>query len=173
MKRLNLTLLTIALAAALIAPVAQADDEPLAISLHSVGSALLNYVPNRANDVMDIVHASIGFGLGYAASVRATDQIHMGVADFDSLRFGWNECGVLPKVWDESLEAAGAGLGPFQCGDCGYDPAALGVGLHIGVIGADAEVDAYEVVDAVLGLLMIDISEDDEGPTVASRHEPF
>jgi hypothetical protein len=80
---------------------------------------------------------------------------------------------VLPRVWDGSREAAGAGVGPLQCGDYGYDPVAIGAGLHVGVIGADAEIDAYEIVDAVLGLLMIDISEDDEGPTLASRHELF
>ena len=101
----------------------------------------------------------------------ATNQIQFGVEDHSALRFGWDENGVLPTVWDESLQCGGATVGPFTCGDNPHDPCEIGGGVHAGIIGANFAADLYEVADAALGVLLVDISEDDEGLTLHSQPE--
>ena len=117
MKRLTLTVSVLLLTGALSAPIAVADDEPLGLSLHSLGEALMWYPANRANDLVDIIHASFGFGPGYALSVRATNQLYLQAADYSALVMGFNEGGILPQAWDKELAATGIGVGPFQAGD--------------------------------------------------------
>jgi hypothetical protein len=171
MNRLTVAFLVLTLFGAMLAPFATADDTRLD-SLHAVGQALLWYPTNRINDVTDAVHASLGFGLGYGFGLRATSMLGVELSDYNTCRWGWDEGGVLPTVWDQDHKSGGADFFTLGCGKIEHDGAEIGAEVHLAVIGVSAGVDCYEIVDAISGLFLLDFSEDDEGPTFYSHTEP-
>lgn len=149
------------------APAVAFDDEA-ADGGHGIGHTLLFYIPNRVFDVFDIVRARVRVGPGIAVGVRATDVADVFLGSYASVWAGipgprgeagipWpfgveTKSGLEASVADATVEG---GVGP------GYGPLEFGLGLQALIVGVDVGVDPLELLDLPLGLLTIDIGDDD------------
>ncbi len=136
---------------------------------HSVGEAILLYVPNRLLDVFDVVRARVRFGPGAAVDVRVTRIVSLFVGRYQTYYVGLpgprNRPEIKWPIGSESWE----GFGVAEAEDSvdrvwdgpDYGPGEIGVGLQVLLVGADVGVDPIEAIDLVLGLLTIDIRGDD------------
>ncbi len=129
---------------------------------------LVCYVPNRVLDALDLVRARVRVGPGLAAGVRATEAADAFAGSYLSVYAGLpgprgrktprlpvgleSRTGVEASVLDAST---GVGMGPD------YSTAETGASLHLAILGFDVGVDLVEACDLVLGLLFIDVLNDD------------
>lgn len=129
---------------------------------------VLVYLPNRILDVFDIVRARARIGPGFAIGARATEAADVFVGTYASVYVGLpgprgrviprlpagleSKSGIEISAADVTLEA---GLGPdYGLAECGF-------GFQLGIIGVDIGVDPWEILDLVVGLVTIDIADDD------------
>ena len=132
-------LATILTAGAAAPPNSQAASGPAPTATpekveHGALHILLLYLPNRVLDILDVARLRARVGPGMAADVRVTKAGDLFLGTYASVD---------------------GGIGP----DNGACEAGLGVQLLI--VGVDAGVDPLELLDAVLGLLTIDLRGDD------------
>jgi len=153
----------------LIAPPAMAGAGDVA---EDAGPSLLHrialYVPNRVLDVLDLVRLRARVGLGTALGVRATEAADVFVGSYAAVYAGLpgprgRRIPRLP-VGLESLSgvevsaadlSSGFGAGPD------YTATEFGLGFQAYLVGLDVGVDPVEAVDLVLGLLLLDLRDDD------------
>jgi len=151
---------------------------------------LMYYIPNRLKDIFDIVSFGIAlpfppylFPSTVHANVHATRALQLGAGnthgvfigksyDYDfAWRFEHDEFSILPFTacklgiesdHDSELERLGMlfpGDEPFEQGEMDY----WAIGAHAGLLVTAVQVDIHpiEVLDAVFGLIFIDIMGDD------------
>lgn len=135
---------------------------------HGVLHVLLLYLPNRVLDILDVARLRVRVGPGMAADVRATKAGDLFLGTYTSLYAGLpgprnrptiklpagleSRNGAAVSVVDASVDG---GIGPD------YGAGEVGLGVQLLIVGVDAGVDPLELLDAVLGLLTLDIRGDD------------
>lgn len=137
-------------------------------SSRGAGWAVLMYLPNRINDVFDIVRARLRLGPGAAIGARATTPFKFYVGSYSSVWAG------LPGPRQEAKPIIPGGLesyngvalsmaeGTFDGGmNPNYSPTEIGVTAHALIVGADVDVDPVEVFDLLAGFFFIDLRGDD------------
>ena len=148
---------------------AQVEGEPVASEsgggfMHGV----LMYLPNRIFDVFDIVRARVRLGPGLGIGVRATELADVYLGSYVTVWVGIHGPRRETKIpWPVGLESkSGAELSVADATvdgsmDPNYGLAEFGVDFQALIVGAAVGVDPFEVLDLVLGLLTIDLAEDD------------
>jgi hypothetical protein len=153
-------------------PTPGASLSPTPLADESEGDGFLYgalvYIPNRLLDVFDIVRARVRLGPGLAVGARATELADVFVGSYASVYIGLpgprgrvmprlpagleSKSGIEVSAADATLEA---GLGPD------YGDTEFGFGFQLAIVGVDIGVDPGEILDLVLGLVTIDIADDD------------
>jgi hypothetical protein len=145
------------------------------------------YFLNRWFDLIDIVDFSLGAGPGFLINVRATKMAQLVGGISDSWRIGFR--GRSAGIWREKRSEAGFSLLYYQKverekidgwvesfrveemdldtadvygGDKDRSFTGIGATVHLGVL-VDVNVRPMQLVDFCLGLLTVDILEDDTG----------
>jgi hypothetical protein len=126
------------------------------------------YVPSRLLDLLDVVRLRVRVGPGTAFGARATEAADVFVGAYTSVYVGLPgpRGRMLPRLpaGIESRSGAevsaadlstGAGLGPD------YSSTECGIGVQLGLFGADAGIDPIELIDFVVGLFGVDLRADD------------
>lgn len=135
---------------------------------HGIGSALLWYIPNRIDDVLDIVRARLRVGPGFEVGARVTQLVSFNLGGYTSIFVGLpgprRERAINWPVGIESM--AGAQLSVFDGTNWGgdaphYGVLEIGLGMQLLLIGFDLGVDPWEAVDFVTGIVFIDPMDDD------------
>jgi hypothetical protein len=144
------------------APAAQPAAEP---ESRSAGHVILLYLPNRIFDVLDIVRARVKVGPGIGFTVRATELADVKLGAWTSAWIGLRGPRMEPRIpWPVGLETyAGAGVSVLEAesDELLYGHGEVGLGVHVALVGVDVGVDLLEIGDLVLGLVTIDIGDDD------------
>ncbi len=144
------------------APAEPAQAEP---ESRSVGHVILLYLPNRIFDVLDIVRARVKVGPGIGFTVRATELVDVKLGAWTSAWIGLRGPRMEPMIpWPVGVETyAGAGVSVLEAesDELLYGHGEVGVGVHVALVGVDVGVDLLEIGDLVLGLVTIDIGDDD------------
>lgn len=154
MKKTLRVLPAVMLAAALylIQPVtpAQADAEETI-------SALVNYIPNVIHDVIGIFDADISVGGGYGLDVRATRVFEAGYSDYKVDRYGLHKGEV---VAEDASDVVGCTILGFTIGDAAEDAYDIAATVHLFVLGIEVGGNLRALLDAVTGLVFIDLEDD-------------
>jgi hypothetical protein len=158
---------TLLLAILLVTPATPvlADDDGGTVD---VAHKILFYLPNRVFDLLDVVRLRARVGPGVAVGARVTDAADIYFGSYTSVFAGLpgprmgpeipvpagieTKSGVEASVADATLEG---NFGP------GYSPTEVGVSLHAILIGADVGIDPVEIADFVIGILNLDLRDDD------------
>jgi hypothetical protein len=131
-----------------------------------VARAIATYVPNRLLDLLDVARLRLRFGPGAASSFRVTQELSATAGTYSVLALGLPGPRGEPRGWfplgfEEYPEDA-APVSPFRAGrEPYYGKGEIGGGIHLGFIGIDLGADPIEVFDLALGLLFIDLLDDD------------
>jgi len=152
-----------------------------------LGGQVGQYFLNRWFDLIDIVDFSLGAGPGFLINVRATKMAQLVGGVSDSWRIGFR--GRSAGIWREKRKEAGFSLlyyqkverekiegwvESFRVEEMDLDTAdvyggdkdraftGIGATIHAGVL-VDVNVRPMQLVDFCLGLLTVDILEDDTG----------
>lgn len=140
-----------------------AAAEPHSV-LHQVGM----YIPNRLLDAWDIARLRLRIGPGIAADVRVTKLVSAFLGAYGTVYAGLPgpRNGPMPKlpVGFESRNGAQLSIVDVTAeGDVGpdYGPAEIGLGLQVLIVGFDAGVEPWELLDFAAGLFFIDLRDDD------------
>jgi hypothetical protein len=128
-------------------------------------SAICWYIPNRIMDVFDIPRLHVAVGDGTGISLRLTRLFDASWFHDDAEALGWAEdrTGIL---FGEARDDRHFGLLAAQQGTTTRDPTEVGLSLHLIVAGANIAVSLGEALDCVVGVIGIDLSNDDHGPTM-------
>lgn len=140
----------------------ESDDVPRVVSERpGVVRQVLLYVPNRIVDLLDVVHAGIGLGLGIGPDVRVTSYGQLALQAGVGVGLQWDDRAHSPGIANASATAA---LGPFRTGAGAGSAASIGQ-WEVGASAAGLKfaVDLEEVVDFVLGWFFVDFRRDDYG----------
>ncbi len=160
-------------ASAQVAPEAQHVSPPAVPvaqpTQHGFGHKLLLYIPNRIFDVLDIVRLRVRLGPGLALGFRVTKYTDIFLGSYASAYLGLPGPRQFPHVpWlfgTETRSGLAAGLADATVtsyeSNPGYSDTEVGLGAQLVLVGAEVGVDAAEVFDLALGLLMIDFRGDD------------
>lgn len=131
------------------------------------GHAAAWYVPNRVFDLLDIVRARLRLGPGLALGARLTQHADLHVGAEASAWLGLpGPRGAAYPNWPGGAEWRDGPLDVFGLDDYPelrpYDaPWQIGLGLQLGLIGADVAVAPTEAWDALVGLAGFDPAGDD------------
>lgn len=153
----------------------------------SLGGQVGQYFLNRWFDLIDIVDFSIGYGPGFLINARVTKMVQLVGGWSNSWRVGFRgrsagiwrenrkECGVSllyyqtvkrEKIsgWVESFRVDEMDLDTSDVYGGDKDRSFWGVGatVHVGIL-VDVNVRPMQVADFILGLLTVDVLEDDTG----------
>jgi hypothetical protein len=153
----------------------------------SLGGQVGQYFLNRWFDLIDIVDFSIGAGPGFLINARVTKLVQLVGGVSDSWRVGFR--GRRAGVWREKRKECGFSLlyyqkvqrekitgwvESFRVDEMDLDTAdvyggdkdrsfwGVGATVHAGIL-VDINVRPMQVADFVLGLLTVDVLEDDTG----------
>ncbi len=119
-------------------------------------------------DSLDMVRIRARVGPGVAVGARVTDAADLYFGSYTSFFAGIpgprmgrtipipggieTKSGVEASVADATLEG---NFGP------GYSPTEVGVSLHAIIVGADVGIDPVEIVDFIVGIVNLDLRDDD------------
>ena len=145
------------------------DGEEVEVqSNHSIFHQIILYVPNRILDLIDIARARVRVGPGVAAVVRITEYAQLNLGSYGAVFAGLPgpRMGVTPRLPLGMEVYTGAAFSVFEASVTGgvgpeYSPTEIGVGVHAGIIGADAGIDPVEIADFFAGFALIDLRDDD------------
>lgn len=139
-------------------PAAAADPD-------EVMSNIVNYVPNRIHDIIDVFKLDLSWGNGFGVDARVTRVLAVGASMYDGVnRAGLNMASL--SVWSESNDDVGVSILGFEFGGgLPLDRDAYEVGLTVhAVVGAEAGFSVMGVLDALTGFFLVDLEEDDWNP---------
>ncbi len=124
---------------------------------------LIMWLPNRVLDLFDIAKAGVNAGPGIGVNAKATDLAQGMFLNRTSVGVGLQTLRSLP-AYAGVESAVGAGpLGVDMTAGRGWDHATTDIRLEVHPVlaGAHVAVDPVAIVDFVLGIFTIDISDDD------------
>ncbi|MHC4820625.1 MAG: hypothetical protein ACYTDX_02755 [Planctomycetota bacterium] len=127
-----------------------------------VGTLVL-WLPNRVLDLFDIAKAGVNAGPGIGVNAKATDFAQGMFLNRTSVGVGLQTLRSLP-AYAGVESAVGAGpLGVDMTAGLGWDhsPTDVRLEVHPVLAGAHVAVDPVAIVDFILGIFTIDISDDD------------
>ncbi len=129
--------------------------------------AIVFYVPNRVFDLMDIVRLRVRVGPGLSAGVRATRPLSAFAGFHSSLFIGLpgprgSKKLPLPVGFDQRAGAQ-ASVANASSGAPYYDPLEVGFEVQPVIVGVNAGVGGFEILDFLTGLIFIDLQDDDFG----------
>jgi len=120
------------------------------------------YVPNRVLDLFDVARAGVDVGPGIGVDLQVTKLVQARALSTLALGIGLQTLRHMP--FRAGPEAA-VGLGPLggdaELGGWYRSPGDIRVGLHALLVGAHVAVEPVEILDFVLGFVLIDIKDDD------------
>lgn len=149
------------------APLVEEDEYDGKRDERSVFGHVLFYIPNRLLDLIDIVRLRVRVGPGFGFSVRATKAVQLNISSYATVYAG------LPGPRQRRTPRMPIGLEtysglalslleldikPFSPD---YSPTEFGVGGQLMVVGVDAGIDPYEIIDFLAGLVFLDLQNDD------------
>ena len=134
---------------------------------------LLLYLPNRIFDVLDIVKAKVRVGPGVSAGLQLSRPVSVFVGAHTNIYLGLpgprQERTVPIPIGAEAV--AGASLSVLNgtiSSDTSKEKDAersseteISAELHLILVGLEVAIDPVEIVDALAGLILIDLREDD------------
>lgn len=125
--------------------------------------AIVGYLPNRVMDLFDVVRFGVNLGPGLGAQVKATDPLQVTSISRTSVGIGLQSLRHLPVMAaaEDTTDGCVAGPGADESLKWFRSPTDLRVEVHPLVAGAHVAVDPVEIVDFVLGLVGIDVKDDD------------
>lgn len=133
------------------------DDESRGLGTH-----VLLYLPNRVLDLFDVARVGVDVGPGLGIELKATEAVQAMALTTFAIGVGFQGLRHLPfRVGSEAAFGVGPLGGTAEIGGWYRSPTEFRVGLHLLLVGAHASVDPVEIVDFVLGFLLIDIKDDD------------
>lgn len=137
------------------------EEEPKESRGFLMGVAM--YLPGRVFDLFDVARAGVNVGPGAGIQLKATDAVQLTAMARTSVGLGL-------ETLRHSPVAAGAeastGLSVVGAGaDAGLtwpqSPTDVRLELHPLIVGAHAAIDPVEILDFVLGFVLIDVRSDD------------
>jgi len=143
-------------------PAAEGDGAAAEEESRGLGTHLLLYLPNRVLDLFDVAKAGVDVGPGLGIELKATEAVQAMALSTFAIGVGFQGLRHLPfRVGPEAAFGVGPLGGTAEIGGWYRSPTEFRVGLHALLVGAHASVDPVEIVDFVLGFLLIDIAGDD------------
>jgi hypothetical protein len=126
-------------------------------------TGVLMYLPDRVFDLFDVAKAGVNVGPGIGVQLKATDAAQVTAMTRTSVGAGLETLRHSPVYVGAE---ASAGVSVVGAGaDAGLtwpqSPTDIRVELHPGIVGAHVAVDPVEILDFVLGFVLIDIRDDD------------
>ena len=146
------------------APAAEEGDAAPADEEESRGLAthVLLYLPNRVLDLFDVAKVGVDVGPGLGIELKATEAVQAMALTTFAIGVGFQGLRHLPfRIGPEAAFGVGPLGGTAELGGWYRSPTEFRVGLHVLLVGAHASVDPVEIVDFVLGFLLIDVKGDD------------
>lgn len=135
---------------------------------HSVGHKVVMYIPNRILDLIDIVRLRVRFGPGIAVDARVTQLAAVHVGAYDTVYLGLpgprnRRTPKLPVGFERQSGAPVKVVDSTDNDNFGpdYGPAEIDLGAQVLIVGVDAGVEPFELLDFVAGLFFIDLRNDD------------
>ncbi len=147
-------------------------DQPETLGVNNVLQAISWYIPNRLGDLSDVPRFYMTLGSGLGATVRATKLFYFSHYDSDAKAIGWNGrrgrygTGGGSIFFGEQIDESYVGFLAAQEGRIQRDPSELGLSLSLWAIGANFALSGAELLDAVTGIVGIDLMGDDRGPVL-------
>ena len=142
------------------APVEQAqpeEEEGRGVLTH-----VLMYLPNRVIDLFDVAKAGVDVGPGVGIELKATEYVQLMALSTFAVGVGFQGLRHLPiRIGPEAAMGVGPLGGAAEVGGWYRSPTEFRVGAHVLLVGAHASVDPVEIVDFVLGFILVDIKDDD------------
>jgi hypothetical protein len=154
----------------LAGPALADDPTPDAAPRRSVGSiawTTLTYLPNRVFDLCDVLRLRARFGEGFSAGARVTRWGAVFAGSYEALWVGvpgprGRRSLPLPLGYEGK---SGVDVGPIAVSSSAQAPlygvGEVGAGVQVYMIGAEAGVDFYELVDFFAGFALVDFARDD------------
>jgi hypothetical protein len=121
------------------------------------------YLPDRVFDLFDVARAGVNVGPGVGIQLKATDAVQLTAMARTSLGLGLETLRHSPVAAgaETSAEMSIVGAGADAGLTWPQSPTDIRVELHPLIVGAHAAVDPVEILDFVLGFVLIDIRDDD------------
>ncbi|MEN6625022.1 MAG: hypothetical protein ABFD69_02215 [Candidatus Sumerlaeia bacterium] len=125
------------------------------------------YIPNRIADIFDVPKFYMTLGSGLGGTLRATKIFYFSYYDSEAYAIGWGgrkmeAAGSI--FFHERLDEKYLGFLAAQQGKLQRDPTEVGLSLSLWAIGANVALSGAELIDAVTGIVGIDLMDDDHGP---------
>lgn len=135
---------------------------------HPVLHKVVFYLPNRVFDLVDIVRLRARVGPGVSAGVRVTDFADLYLGAYTSVYAGLPGPRNEPKLpWIVGIEnRAGAEISVLEGVEEGrfgpnYGRSEIGASAQAILVGGSIGIDPIEIVDFALGILTLDLRDDD------------
>ncbi|MCE5228893.1 hypothetical protein LLG95_04770 [bacterium] len=132
------------------------------------------YIPNRLADIFDVPKVYLSLGSGLGGTFRATKALYFSYMDTETYCIGWGgrkmDAGG-SIFFHERIDEQYMGFLAAQQGNMQRDASELGLSLHLWAIGANIAFSGAELLDAVTGIVGIDLMDDDHGPVFFDKTE--
>lgn len=148
--------------------------EPKVSTGMKILQAISWYIPNRIADIFDVPKAHISLGSGLGANVRATKYFFFSYFDTETNCIGWEgrkmeSAGSI--FFHEKYDEKYLGFLAAQQGKLQHDPSEVGLSLHLWALGVNFALSGAELLDAVTGIVGVDLMGDDHGPVLFDNTE--
>jgi hypothetical protein len=141
---------------------------PLGLPRHADAGAVKSvvlYIPNRVFDMLDIVRLRLRLGPGLSAGVSATELADVFVGAHTSVYAGLRGSRGKPEIpWPFGIEKrAGAevSIADATASNVHNDLLGFGAETQLGIIGINAAIEGYDILDLITGFFFIDFAKDD------------
>lgn len=126
------------------------------------------YLPNRLLDVVDVCRVRVRVGPGFALGARLTDYGSIYLGSYRSVYLGLPGPRKMPvprspvglEEW-KGIVLFGVDATDETSHGPDYQNSEIGVGVHLGLLGADVGVDPVDLWDLVAGFFFLDPKGDD------------
>lgn len=124
------------------------------------------YLPNRILDMADVprVYITAGDGMGFSARLMRL----LTASWFEDSAYGIGWMPRRPPLFSEHIEERYFCFLAAEAGDLDRDPTEVGLSMHFVALGFNVALSGAEVLDALVGLIGIDLMADDHGPVLMS-----